>query len=330
MDSFSVELTNERPALNAGPDESVTEIMAVFGLNNSGVQFINNGEPVMSASYENGKEYSAELIGSGVTEITLNTVNAEIITAPSDNDTIYISYICGSAKGITFTAECSGNSLVISEKVSLARILGIGIKAGRLTVKLPVKKYASLTCESVSGNCSGETAESERFCLSSTSGSCWFNIKADDITVKSISGEIGLRNTAGGRSRSVSIKSGSGKVLLDGIKADELSLASTSGSVTANGLAGKISVSSTSGNVSLSFSEWDGDMNLKMTSGKGDITLPAGSGIDLDLHLISGSAEIALGSSEAKLTGSSKLAFGEENKHNVRLDLTSGKIRVHN
>ncbi|MBP5605627.1 MAG: DUF4097 family beta strand repeat protein, partial [Ruminiclostridium sp.] len=258
------------------------------------------------------------------------TVNADIVTSPSADDNIYISYTCGSARGIKFTAECSGSSLDICEQVSLARILGIGIRAGRLTVKLPVKKYASLSLKNVSGNCSGETAEAESFSFNSTSGSGWFDIKADNITAATMSGEIGLRNTSGGSSESVSAETVSGKIQLDGLRAANTRVSSTSGSVSANGLAGNVELSSTSGNVSLSFAGWDGDMNIKMTSGKGDITLPEGSGIDLDLHLISGSAEIALGSSEAKLTGSSKITLGEGNIHNVRVNLTSGKIRIHN
>ena len=50
--------------------------MAPFGSNNSGIRFINNGETVLEAPYENGKEYTAELYGTDVTEITLRTVNA--------------------------------------------------------------------------------------------------------------------------------------------------------------------------------------------------------------------------------------------------------------
>ena len=85
-----------------------------------------------------------------------------------------------------------------------------------------------------------------------------------------------------------------------------------------------------SGKLSIAYSEWNRDLELQIASGSADVTLPEGSGLDLDLERLSGSMNVSLDGHEEKFTKNVETTIGGSNVNDVEVNIASGSVRIHN
>ncbi len=103
-----------------------------------------------------------------------------------------------------------------------------------------------------------------------------------------------------------------------------------SGKVTVNGISGEVNADIMSGTLTLVYSEWNDDLDIDIASGKVDVTLPQGSGIDLDFDRASGSCNVDLDGHSEHFNKDAKATIGGSNIHNVKIDVASGGTYIHN
>ena len=116
-----------------------------------------------------------------------------------------------------------------------------------------------------------------------------------------------------------------------GYNADEYSLHSVSGSTTYRGATGKGKIAVTSGNIDVSYNEWNNDLDISAISGNIAVSLPEGSGMNLKFDGVSGTLRTDIGTEKGQYMNLGKGTsgiFGGENSHAIKVSLTSGTVAI--
>lgn len=306
-----------------------------FGLGfASGVRFID-GVSVTSYSLSSDKEYSYTF-NETVENIDISALSGDTVVTCGNTDKVTVKYSAGNGAGKSLVAEVKDGCLTVKETGTfIINIFNFGASKTKIEVVLPEEVYKRVYIKSTSGKVTVDKVISESFKSDLTSGKGEFNIFAKDIDVYTTSGTVNIENCTKEKAERIAVKSLSGSRSISGFEAEEFIFDSTSGELTAEGISGKVSVDSTSGNVMLSFAEWNGDLDIDMTSGNTEIILPEGSGIDIDLDCTSGNVKsdldgqkVVLG--KGVLGEESRLTTGGDNVHRVRVNITSGNVSIHN
>ena len=212
----------------------------------------------------------------------------------------------------------------------------IGEKKSKLEVILPEKEYDDVEIITASGNTDIEQLICKDFNSVVTSGNSKYEIFAPIISVTTTSGYVEVNNCTENKAERIKLDSVSGNHTISGFRCDEFKFNSVSGCIKAEGVSGKGSADIVSGEIFIDYAEWDNNLKLNAVSGEFDITLPEDAGVEIDLDALSGEVEVELKEDENdtdKSTFSGESNSGElggDNVHEVKVDLVSGEVSIHN
>lgn len=295
---------------------------------NEGIHFRNNMTNY-DFDFEKSKAYTMDFSAEGLKNISVGLMNCHADITCSDTDKVGLVYTTGSSK-VDFSARMEDGKLTIEEK-NAAWTFGFGNTLhSTLTLTLPREMYEEISLDLASGKIMTKELTSQKLDANVASGSMELDEAADTIELNIASGKIIMNNFNDNTSSRVDVHVASGSVDMTGYKAAKTKAEIASGSVTLNGISGDVDGQLASGKLILNYAVWNGDLDVELTSGKVDATLPAGSGVNVDFERMSGSMNIDLNGSSTKLSENSKTTLGGANVHNVKAETLSGSVSIHN
>ncbi len=305
-----------------------------FGISIGRIPFLGTGETF--GSNTKAGDIMAYTFNESVNDIQVITSVAETDVKVADVDEISVRYETETG-GFIFSARVEGDRLVVKEQGGyLLSIFNIGEKKSKLEVILPEKEYEDVEIITASGNTDIEQLICKDFNSVVTSGSSKYDIFAPDISVTTTSGSVEVSNCTDRKANKITLDSVSGSHAISGFRCDEFKFNSVSGCIKAEGISGKGSADIVSGEIFIDYAEWDNNLKLNAVSGEFDITLPEDAGVEIDLDALSGEVEVELKEDDGdtdKSTFSGESNSGElggDNVHEVKVDLVSGEVSIHN
>ncbi|MCL2109197.1 MAG: DUF4097 domain-containing protein [Oscillospiraceae bacterium] len=260
------------------------------------VRGFRNGVYFTIGDYRESAHDVSETFSDNFSHIEIAVVSARTTISISRDDKARVEYK-GSNPAIEFTADIRNNTLVIHEK-SRPMLFNWGWNSwgsGDLVVEIPAKEYGELKLSVTSGTTNAELHAA--------------NFTLDTLILKATSGNITLDLPGYANLQSFEI-------------------GATSGRLNVNGLSGRGRVKVTSGNVNLTYADWNDALDVEVTSGNVEIKTPQNSGADLDFSRSSGSLKYDLNGDNGKLTGSATLTVGGHNVRRVWVRVTSGSVSI--
>ena len=292
------------------------------------ILFRNNGTNY-TYEFEKDKEYSTDFDAAGLSDVKLGLASCKADVVCSDTDRIRIVYKTGN-KPVNFTAELKDGVLEINENITISLFSFGSYKNSELKVEIPSELYNSFGIDIASGSLTSDNLMCDSFDGNLASGSFDLKMHADRIKLNVASGKASVSNITDENADDIDINVASGSVELNGFGADDTKAALASGNVTLNGISGRVNGELMSGTLTLVYSEWNDDLSIKLASGKADVTLPAGSGANVEYKHLSGKTDVSLDGSSVTLTKTSHADVGGENKQRVDIETASGTVRLHN
>lgn len=305
-----------------------------FGISIGGNPFLGTGEAF--GSNTKAGDIKTYTFKDDIRDIQLITSVAETDVKIADVDEISVRYETETG-GFVFNARVEGDRLVVKEQGGyLLSIFNIGEKKSKLEVILPEKEYDDVEIITASGNTDIEQLVCKDFNSVVTSGNSKYEIFAPVISVTTTSGYVELSNCTDEKAERINLDSVSGNHTIRGFKCGEFKLNSVSGCIKAEGISGKGDADIVSGEIFIDYAEWDNDLKLNAVSGEFDITLPEDAGVKIDLDALSGEVEVELkedddDTDKSTFSGESNSGkLGGDNVHEVKVDLVSGEVSIHN
>ena len=255
--------------------------------------------------------------------VTVKSTNDGDITAEYDNPN----------NKPEFSAVLCGKRLTLKEKAGLC-LFSVKPKSDySITVYLPKKLYTELKINTASGgvDITDESITAERFNLNTASGNITVRAFFEELRIKTASGSVSVSNPTANASKLLKINTVSGRVNVDGYRAEKFSICSVSGSTEYSGACGEGDISVPSGNVDVSYVEWNGDLKIGAVSGNVKVSFPDNSGADVQFDGVSGMVKTDLGNDRGKfmnLGRGTNGEFGGDNKHKVSVNLVSGTVTL--
>ncbi|MBR1832608.1 MAG: DUF4097 family beta strand repeat protein [Ruminiclostridium sp.] len=313
-----------------------TGIKVIDGISIGGIPMGNaeilfrEGQTNVRYDFEQYKEYTGSFDAADFSDIKLSLASCKANVICTDTDKVDIVYKTGS-RAVNFTAELNNGMLSLEEKMNSGWSLFGSAKSSELTLTIPETLYNSLDINLASGKVYSQKIKADDFRANVASGSVELGIAAEDIDINIASGSTLLTNCGEDKADKITIQVASGKVELNGYGAEKTTANIASGSVLLNGISGKVNGDLASGKLTMVYSEWNDDLDIHLLSGSADATLPSGSGANASLKRLSGSMSIDLDGNSQKLNSTiSGLTVGGSNIHNINGDVASGSIRIHN
>ena len=298
------------------------------------VPFLGTGEAF--GSNTKAGDIKAYTFKNDISDIQIITSVAETDVRVEDVDEISVRYETETG-GFNFNARVEGDRLVVKEQGGfLLSILSFDNKESKLEVILPEKEYDDVEIITASGNTDIEQLICKDFNSVVTSGNSKYEIFAPVISVTTTSGYVEVNNCTENKAERIKLDSVSGNHTINGFRCDEFKFNSVSGCIKAEGVSGKGSADIVSGEMFIDYAEWDNNLKLNAVSGEFDITLPEDAGVEIDLDALSGEVEVELKEDDGdtdKSTFSGESNSGElggNNVHEVKIDLVSGEVSIHN
>ncbi len=305
-----------------------------FGISIGRIPFLGTGETI--GSNTKAGDVRTYTFKDDINDIQLITSVAETDVKVADVDEISVRYETETG-GFIFNARVEGDRLVVKEQGGyLLSIFNIGEKKSKLEVILPEKEYEDVEIITASGNTDIEQLVCKDFNSVVTSGNSNYEIFAPVISVTTTSGCVEVNNCTDEKADRINLDSVSGSHTISGFRCDEFKFNSVSGCIKAEGISGKGSADIVSGEIFIDYAEWDNNLKLNAVSGEFDITLPEDAGVEIDLDALSGEVEVELREDDGdtdKSTFSGESNSGElggDNVHEVKVDLVSGEVSIHN
>lgn len=270
-------------------------------------------------------------------DIEINISSADTLIEIADVDKIIVEYTGDNRRSIK--ANLDGDKLVVEEDINFVVTFinwSFGDDEAELKITLPRKEYDDVKLNAASGKIDINGLICNDFDANSASGNMNYRIFANDIKISTLSGCVELTNCTDRRAKSLNMTSTSGDHSVSGFMTDKFALESMSGSISADGISGEGDIDITSGEIDLVYAQWDNELDIDAVSGSVDVTLPADSGVIVELSATSGGVDVDLtgetsGSATARLSGDSKSGvIGGSNVHAVEVDLISGDVDIHN
>gem|GEM_PF-1617907 len=307
--------------------------MSAFIPGDAGIHFVdgtdfNGGATRINEDFETNREYTYTFDASQLTSVEIGLASCKAGIVCSESSKAEIRYTTGTMK-VNFSAVMSNDTLTITEKPGSWFNLG-GFKSSELTLSLPKKQYESLKLDLASGSINGSDLTADSLKAEVASGSVELGVFADNIDCDIASGKMILTNCTDKTANGIDIDAASGSVTMNGFKADSTNIDLASGSVTLGGISGTVDADLASGKVTLVYAEWNDDLNINLMSGKADVTLPEGSGADVNFEKASGSINISLDGENVSLSKNGSATVGGSNVQNVKAHTMSGSISIHN
>lgn len=267
-----------------------------------------------------------------IDEVEVSALGARITVLSTDAESITAEYDNPSDKP-EFCAVLSGKRVTLRENFKF-NLIGSKLNEGAvITVRLPKKLYKSLKIKTASGGCdiTDTAVTAENFTLNTASGDINICAFFEDIKVKSASGSVTIENPTAKTAQRLSVTAASGTITVKGYGAEKFSISSVSGKTTYTGARGNGEINVTSGGVEVGYVDWSGDLKIGAVSGNVEVKLPEGSGANIKFDGVSGMVRTDLGGEPGKFMNLGKGTngeFGGSNKHNIAVNLVSGKVTV--
>ncbi len=302
-----------------------------FGISISGIPLVQSfNESLQVVKEGETKTYTFE---NTVNNLEIDVMSAEMDIKTADVDKITVKYTTTTG-GYAFSANVMGETLYIEEESGFLFNLiffGLNDKDSRLEVVLPEKEYNNVEFDTASGGGIVDGIICKNLTCNTASGYINYNVFADRIEVNSASGGSTVTNCTENKAGTIVLSSVSGEHRISGFKADKYEFNSTSGTIHADRISGRVNANIISGEIYIDYAEWTDTLDLDAVSGSFDITLPEDAGVKIDLSAVSGDVEVKLGEDEVKVSGDSETGrIGGDNVQNVNIDLVSGDVYIHN
>lgn len=297
-------------------------------------------EGTLSLSIGGGNIFGGKAMAAGeVAEYSFpeNINNIEVATASADTKITLadiseakVTYKTETG-GLSFKAFMDGDTLRVEETGGFLFLFHIsGESDAELEITLPKKEYNDVEIVTASGNTDIDQLICDEFNSVVTSGNSEYDIFARDIDIYTTSGSVNVRNCTDRIAEKLTLSSTSGVHSVKGFKTSEYEFVTTSGVISADELSGRGQVNLVSGEIYLTFAEWNGDIEVDGVSGSLDMKLPENSGVAVNLDAVSGGVRVALGENNTYFSGESNTGnIGGENSHVLDVDLVSGEVYVH-
>lgn len=267
-----------------------------------------------------------------IDEVEVSSLGAPIKVLSTDESGISAEYENPNDKP-EFCAVLCGKKLTLKEKASFSLFRAKPKEDYSITVFLPKKLYAAITVNTASGGVeiTDESVTAQKFDLNTASGDIVVRAFFEEVRIKSASGNICVSDPTGGTARLLKINTVSGRVSVDGYKADKFSICSVSGKTEYVGAGGEGDINVTSGTVDVTYDEWNGDLKIGAVSGIVNVSFPDESGADVKFDGVSGLVKTDLGNDRGMFMNLGKGTsgeFGGGNKHKVSVSLVSGTVTL--
>lgn len=262
-----------------------------------------------------------------ISEVEICSIGAKIVLSEGQGEEITALYE-NPKDTPKLCAVLLENKLTLKETPFLNIIGNKPEENYKLTVYLPAKIFSKIKVNTTHGGVSADKIRSDVFELNTASGDISVSAQFSEIRVKTASGKITINNTA--PAKLVKATTVSGNVEINA-KAEKFSICSVSGKTVYNNASGEGNVSVVSGEIDLSYEEWNGALEISAVSGAVNVLLPDDSGADIEFDGVSGVLKTDLGAEKGEfvtLGKGTRGTFGKENRQNVKIKLTSGNVTI--
>lgn len=301
--------------------------MGNFMPGTAGIHF-RDGSTNINEDYESNRQYSKEFAADELDEIKISLASCAANIKCGSTDKVTLNYTTGNMK-VSFSAEMNSDTLTIEEKPGSWFNFG-SFKHSTLDLTIPEKLYRAATLDLASGSITASGITSKKLGVNVASGGMELGAFADDIEMHIASGRVKVTNCTENAASSVRVEVASGNAEMNDFKCSDTRAELASGTASLNGISGNVRGQLASGKLILNYAEWNGDLDIGLASGKADVTLPQGSGVNVKFERASGSMKVDLDGHSASIKGESDMTVGGSNVHNVDASVLSGNITIHN
>lgn len=213
------------------------------------------------------------------------------ITVSSTDETEITAEYANPCDKPEFCAVLCGKRLTLKEKPAFKLFCPKNDGEYYITVRLPKTMYKKIKINSTSG------------------GADISSVNAENFELNVVSGNVSVQN----------------------IQSEKYSINCVSGKTSYSGVVGEGNINVTSGNVDVTYAEWNNDLKISAVSGNINVTLPDDSGADIKFDGVSGTVKTNLNNTNGSfmnLGRGTNGEFGGSNKHKVNINLVSGKVTL--
>lgn len=265
-----------------------------------------------------------------IEEVEISSIGAKI-TVLSTEDSIITAEYQNPLDKPEFCAILCGKRLTLKEKAMFNLFRPKSDGEYSITVRLPKTMYKKIKINTASGGAELPDAavNAEKFELNTASGEININSAFVHAVIKSASGNVNVTGVEGLSPAELKISTVSGAVNVRNYSAEKYSISSVSGKTSYSGATGEGNISVTSGNVEITYAEWNKDLKISAVSGNVNVFLPDDSGADIKFDGVSGMVKTNLNNTDGSfmnLGRGTNGEFGGSNKHKVNISLVSGKV----
>ncbi len=285
---------------NFGPGETVevdqTEVISPDAYQR--IEIITDS-PDLTIRLISGKDASVHLAG---TVRTTSPKNVPVLVKEEKGDTLVFRLMREQQGMIGFY----NGSLSLNADLPENWHGNLVIQGASAEIKLDGGNFASVEISSASGDLSLGTLKS-----------------AGSLSLDTSSGEITLKEAM---AETITISSQSGDIQAGILKAAHIRLGGTSSSIEADELYGLVEATAVSGDISLTVANPKESISVGSTSGRIQIKVPAGTGLDVDAGSISGSVGGSLSLEGGKKSEHARSGTRGDKSVKIRVNTVSGDI----
>ena len=309
-------------------DGGVIHLGGVNNMGKSEILFINNGTNY-HFDFERNNDYNIDFDPTELSDIKISLLSCRADVKCTDTDRVKLSYRSGN-RPLRFVAEMKDGVLDISENLTVSLFSFGSYQNSEMILELPESVYSLLDLNLASGTIAANGIKTDKLNANLASGNLDLTLYAESIKINTASGKAFVTNLTDEPAGNIDVDVASGTVEIRGFGADNTTASLASGKVYIDTLTGKVKGEVMSGTLTLVYSEWNDDLKLNLASGKVDVTLPEGSGANIDYEHMSGKTEIDLDGRSATLSKNASITAGGSNVHNVSIETASGTVKIHN
>ena len=297
----------------------ITATVAVVSLGIATILFFTTSmkgrwEPKDGITVDERKTFSLE----GITEINVQTSSTDVLVGKSEGSSIEV-YLNGTVHTSrseampTLTAEQTGDLLEITTKRKNGQHFILGFYSGDLVLEIGVpEQYRN------------------RLVVRTSSGDVdIIDQNLSELSVDTSSGDIQLRSV---QAATVSMKSSSGDQEAEDLQAEYSELTSTSGDLRVGDLQGGAKVKSSSGEITMSYLEFNADLEVQSSSGDVKLFLTEAAQFRLEAKASSGDIRcefpVTLAGANSEMSRNTVIGTVGDETHQVVVKTSSGDITI--
>lgn len=280
--------------------------------------FVDNSFPDINIKVENTDEIKAHLYGNMTASF-----KPKLETEINGNKLV----IKSSLSHLSFSMFSGNLNLDITIPSSYNHAIEINSSSGKVATLSPLS-LSKLKLHVTSGDTSLKDISSEELIIDSSSGTiAGNNINSKDTSFESTSGNMTLKKLT---TDNLTMSSSSGTINGDAINSKDTSLNSTSGNIKMTNFKGNVSQKTSSGKVSIAYSEFNNKVKLSSTSGDINLKLPRDAQFKLDSKTTSGDIDcnFPITVQEKAKRGNSLMGTVGSDKNLIEITASSGNVNI--